>query len=121
MGSEMCIRDSYNAGYNPEAKGRYITSAQNTDFLEMGKVLLPKYGDKYPLPKKALPKWLLMVVGPMVNKLFSRRFIRNNVNIPWNADNSKIKKELGIHFRPMKETMEDSFQQLIDEGILPKK
>ena len=111
----------YNAGYYPEAKGRYITSAHNTDFLEMGKVLLPKYGDKYPLPKKALPKWLLMVVGPMVNKLFSRRFIRNNVNIPWNADNSKIKKELGIHFRPMKETMEESFQQLIDEGILPKK
>ena len=54
-------------------------------------ILLPRYGDKYPLPKKALPKWLLMVVGPMVNKLFSRRFIRNNVNI--NADNSKIKKE----------------------------
>jgi hypothetical protein len=36
----------------------------------------------------------------------------------WNADNSKIKRELGISFRPMKETMEDSFQVLIDEGIL---
>jgi hypothetical protein len=36
----------------------------------------------------------------------------------WNADNSKIKRELGISFRPMKETMEESFQVLIDEGIL---
>ena len=111
----------YLSGYTPSANGRYITSAHNTNFLEMGTVLLPKYGDNFPLPKKALPKWLLMLVGPMVNKLFTRRFIRNNVNVAWNADNSKIKKELGISFRPMKETMEDSFQVLIDEGILQSK
>jgi len=53
--------------------------------------------------------------------LFTRKFIRNNVNIPWRADNSKIKKELGMSFRPLKETMEDSFQVLIDEGILKAK
>lgn len=111
----------FKAGFTPEAKGRYITSAHNTDFLEMGKVLLPKYGADFPLPKRALPKWLLMIFGPMTNKLFTRKFIRNNVNIPWNADNSKIKNELGVTFRPMKETMEDSFQSLIDEGILKAK
>ncbi len=111
----------FRAGFTPEAKGRYITSAHNSDFLEMGTVLLPKYGDKFPLPKKALPKWLLMLIGPMVNKLFTRKFIRNNVNIPWNADNSKIKHDLGMTFRPLKETMEDSFQVLIDEGILKAK
>ena len=111
----------YRAGFTPEAKGRYITSAHETDFLEIGTVLLPKYGNKFPLPKKALPKWLLMLVGPMANKLFTRRFIRNNVNIPWRADNSKIKKELGMSFRSLKETMEDSFQVLIDEDILKAK
>lgn len=108
----------YKAGFVPEAKGRYITAAHNTNFLEMGTVLLPKYGDKFPLPKKALPKWLLMLIGPMANKLFTRKFIRNNVNIPWLADNSKIKADLKMNFRPMLETMEDSFQNLIDEGIL---
>lgn len=108
----------FKAGFTPEAKGRYITAAHNSDFLEMGQVLAPKYGDKYPLPKKALPKWLLMLVGPFTNKLFTRGFIRNNVNVPWKADNSKIKKELGMHFRPLKETMEDSFQVLIDEGMI---
>jgi nucleoside-diphosphate-sugar epimerase len=106
------------AGFNPEAKGRYITVAHNTDFLEMSKILLPKYGDEYPLPERPLPKWLLMLIGPMTNKLFSRRFIRNNVNIPWKANNSKIKNELGLTFKPMKETMEDSFQNLIDAAIL---
>ena len=111
----------FKAGYTPSAKGRYITSAHATDFLEMGTVLLPKYGDRFPLPTKALPKWLLMIVGPFTNKLFTRPFIRKNVDVPWNADNSKIKKDLGMTFRPMKETMEDAFQNLIDEGILKAK
>lgn len=108
----------FRAGFTPAAKGRYITAAHNSDFLEMGTVLLPKYGDQYPLPKKALPKWLLMIVGPMTNKLFTRKVIRNNVNVPWKADNSKIKNELGIHFKPLQTTMEDAFQVLIDEKIL---
>jgi nucleoside-diphosphate-sugar epimerase len=111
----------FRAGFTTAASGRYLTSAHNTDFLELGTVLLPKYGDKYPLPKKALPKWLLMLIGPITNKLFTRRFIKNNVNIPWVADNSKIKKELNMTFRPLQETMEDSFQALIDAGILNAK
>ena len=111
----------FKAGFTPTAKGRYITSAHSTDLLEMGKVLLPKYGDRFPLPTKALPKWLLMIIGPFTSKLFTRPFIRKNVDVPWNADNSKIKKGLGMTFRPMKETMEDSFQNLIDEGILKAK
>ena len=108
----------YRAGFTASAKGRYITSAHNTDLLEMGKALLPKYGDQYPLPKRALPKWLLMIVGPMVNKLFTRQFLRNNVNIPWKADNSKIKRELGMSFKPMQTTMEDSFQVMVDHNVI---
>ena len=111
----------FKAGFVPAAQGRYITSAHNTDFLELAENLLPKYGDKFPLPKKALPKWLLMLVGPFVDKRFSRKFIRNNVNIEWKADNSKIKNELGVTFRPIKKTMEDAFQVLVDEKILVAK
>ena len=108
----------YQAGFNPNAQGRYITFAHETSLLEMGQALLPKYGKQFPLPKKAVPKWLLMLVGPMTSKLFTRKFIRNNVNIDWRADNTKIKKELGITFRPLQTTMEEAFQPLIDEGLL---
>lgn len=111
----------YKAGYTPSASGRYITSAHNTTILAMAQTLLPKYGANFPLPKRALPKWLLMLVGPMANKLFTRKVIRNNVNVAWKADNSKIKKELNIAFKPMKQTMEDTFQALVDEGILKAK
>lgn len=108
----------FKAGFNPVAKGRYITSAHNTNLLEMAQTLLPKYGDSYPLPKKALPKWLLILVGPLVNKAFSRKYIRKNVDIEWKADNSKIKRDLDMEFRPMKETMEDSFQVLIEKDMV---
>jgi len=105
------------AAFHPEASGRYITSAHNTDILEMGLSLHEKFGKEYPLPKKAIPKWLIMLIGPMMNKLMTRKMLRNNINHEWKADNSKIKKELGISFRPMQETMQDGFQVLVDNGI----
>jgi dihydroflavonol-4-reductase len=108
----------YQAGFVPEAHGRNITSGHNTGFLEIAQLLNKKFGNSYPVPDKAIPKWLLMLVGPMVNKALSRDFIRKNVNKPWKADNSKVKKELGVKFRPLAETMVDSFQMLIDENII---
>jgi len=108
----------YRAGVTPEANGRYITMAHESDFLEVGSVLRPKYGDKYPLPTRALPKWLLMIIGPMANKHFTRTFVRNNVNIPWRGDNTKIKNDLGMEFLPLQKTMVDSFDALIKTGVI---
>lgn len=108
------------AGFTPEAKGRYITSGHNTNFLEMALTLQDKFGADYGIPKKPLPKWLLSLIGPMVNKAFSRKFIKNNVNVEWKADNSKIKSDLGMQFVPIKTTMEDSFQVLVEAGIFKK-
>lgn len=106
------------AGFTPAAHGRYITSGHNTGMLEIGQTLLPKYGDQFPIPKSAIPKWLLLLIGPLANKLITRKFVRNNVNVPWKADNSKIRKDLGIAFRPMRVTLEEAFQVLIDNRIL---
>lgn len=107
----------FRAGYTPEAKGRYITSAHNTDFYEATQALLPKFGDKHPIPKKAAPKWLIVLLGPLIDKSLSRKMLKNNIGHKWQADNSKIKKDLGIKFRPLKETMEDAFQSLVDAGV----
>jgi nucleoside-diphosphate-sugar epimerase len=108
----------FRAGFMPSAQGRYITCAHNTNLLELGLALQPKFGDDYPTPKRALPKWLLMIVGPLTNKLFTWSFIRKNVNVEWKADNSKIRKELDMTFRPMQETMEDSFEVLVENGMV---
>lgn len=111
----------FQAGFTPEAKGRYITSAHNTDFFELATSLRPKYGDQLPLPKSDVPKWLLMLIGPFVDKSFTRKYIRNNVNIPFKADNSKIKKELGIQFRPLQKTMEEGMEALVEAGVVKVK
>jgi len=111
----------YQAGFRPEAKGRHINCGHSSSFLEMARVLHAKYGNDYPIPTKPLPKWLFLAVGPMLNKSATRKYIRNNVNRTWKADNSKSIKELGIQYRPLEETMHESFQVLIDEGVLKKK
>lgn len=111
----------FRAGFTPEAQGRYITSAHNSDLYALSQLLRPKYGEAFPLPKSVAPKWLLLLIGPMLNKSFTRPFIRKNINVPWNADNSKIKRELGMTFRPAEETMIDTFQVLIDSGALKAK
>lgn len=108
----------FKAGFTPEAKGRYIVSGHNSTFLEMAEKLLPKYGDQYPIPKKAMPKWLLWLVGPAINKAITRKYISRNVGLPFKADHSKSVKELGISYRPLEESMNDMFQQLIDAKII---
>jgi nucleoside-diphosphate-sugar epimerase len=111
----------FQAGFNPDANGRYITSAHNSNFVEIGQTLYNKFGDKYPLPNKALPKWLIVLIGPFLDKSLNRKMLRNNVNHVWKANNNKIKKELGIQFKPLAETLEDTFQVLIDEKIIQPK
>ena len=106
----------YLAGFTPSAKGRYITSAHNTDLSDLAAPLREAFGDSYPFPKRKMPKWLVWLVGPLANKLMTRKMISRNVGIPWQADNSKGKRELGLSYRPLEESVVDFFQQMIDVG-----
>jgi nucleoside-diphosphate-sugar epimerase len=108
----------YNAAFMPTAQGRNIISGHNSSFLELVQILHKQFGKTHKIPNKAVPKWLLMLVGPFINKTLTRRYLRNNLNLEWKADNSKSKKELGMSYRPLEETMVDGFQALIDAKIL---
>jgi len=103
------------AGFVEDAEGRHIVSGHNTNLLELAKALIDKFGDRYPIPRKSLPKWIVWAVGPIVSGV-SRTFVKNNVDIKWRADNSKSKRVLGMTYRPYKVSMEDMFQQMIDAG-----
>lgn len=104
----------YLAGFTPSAKGRHIINGHNTDLFEMAKTLLPKYGKQYPIPKNALPKWLVWIAGPLLDKAMTREIVSRNINLPWKGDNSKSIKELGVKYRSLSESMNDFFQQLVD-------
>ncbi len=110
----------YRAGFTPEAKGKHIISGHNTDMFAMSQTLLNKYGKDYPIPRRALPKWLLWLIGPMVDKAMTRKIIVRNINLPWKGDNSKGISELGMSYRPLAESMNDFFQQMVENGLVKK-
>ncbi|MCP9234388.1 NAD-dependent epimerase/dehydratase family protein [Lewinella sp. JB7] len=108
----------YAAGFRPAAAGRYLTCGHCTDFVELTAALQPKYGDEYPIPSRSVPKWLLRLIGPLVDPALTRRFVRENVDVDWRADNGKVRRELGVSFRPLRETMEEAFGTLVEAGVM---
>ena len=108
----------YQAAIRPEASGRHIVSNKTITFLELADLLRPEYGDKYPLPTRNLPKFMVWLMAPLSG--FSRKFVSRNIGYPWQADNSKSKKELGVKYRPMKETINDFFGQMVENGTFEK-
>jgi nucleoside-diphosphate-sugar epimerase len=110
------VRDLANAHYlaafTPAAEGRHIISGHNSSFGEMAQILYAKYGKTHKIPKRNLPKWLLMLIGPIVNKALTWKFIRNNVNKVWKADNSKSKTALGLTYMPLADSLYDTFESL---------
>ena len=114
--AEMHLR----AAFMDEAQGRYITVSDRHSLLDMGKMLRGHFGDAYPFPKREMPKWLLWLVGPMVNSSFTRRTISRNMGYPWKFDNAKAKRELGMEFKPVEPAIIEMFQQMADAGTFKK-
>lgn len=106
------------AGFTASAEGRYITSGHNSSFAEFATILRDQFGGTYPIPRRTMPKWLVWLMAPLVNESMTRKIVARNVGHPWRADNSKSVRELGISYRPLEESLNDMFQQLIDHGLV---
>ncbi|MDJ0794114.1 MAG: NAD-dependent epimerase/dehydratase family protein [Woeseiaceae bacterium] len=104
----------------PDAEGRHVISGHDSDLLEMGQIIAKKYPD-YPLPKRAIPKFMIWLLAPFIDKAYTRKMVSRNVNLPWRGDNTKSREKLGMTYRPLETTLHDHFQQLIDEGVIGAK
>jgi len=107
------------AAYLPQAKGRNIISGHNTSLLGIAKALLPKF-EAYPVPRRTLPKWLVWLAAPIVDKATTRQYVSRNVGYSWTADSSKSVRDLGMAYRPLENSIRDMFQQMIDNGLIQK-
>ena len=107
----------YRAGFKPTATGRYIVSGHDSDLADLAIPLRETYGDRYPIPTRTLPKWLVWLVGPLLDKTMTRKMVSLNVGLPWRADNSKGRRELGLSYRSLEETLVEFFQQMVDHGV----
>lgn len=102
------------AAKEEKASGRHIMVSESMPAIEMVNILKNEFDSQYPLPKKRLPKSMLYIFGPMQG--FNWKYIRKNIGIPLKFDNSRSKTDLGINFTPVKETIKDHANQLIQDN-----
>ena len=107
------------AGFTPEASGRHLVSAGEIELIEIGRILKEHFGGGYPFPKSTSPKFVVSLMAPLLG--ITRTFVKKNVGYKVRFDNAYSIKDLNLSYRPMKETLIAHFQQLIDDGLLPKK
>jgi len=103
--------------FNEKTQGRHIICGHNSFFLEIAQLISKKY-PKYPLPKKELPKFLVWLFGPLINKAMTRKYVSRNIGYPWKANNSKSKEELKMSYRDLESTVQEHFGQLIENKLV---
>ncbi len=82
-----------------DAKGRHILVERVMSFLETAKIIEANFPNKYPLPKREAPKFLLWLMAPMFG--ITRKFISRNVGYHVKFDATKSKEKLGLSYTPV--------------------
>lgn len=101
---------------NEKAKSRYLCTSETLGMSEVVSILREAGYSNYKLPKM---KMTGMVGNAMVKILVStqpkgvRTFIRTHVGRGVEYDNSKIRQELGISFRSVKESILEAVKDLL--------
>ena len=107
------------AATHPEAEGRFIISGHESSFKAIAELLEESFPG-YAFPRRVLPKWLVWLVGPMVNDAMTRPLVTKNVGHTLLLDNRKSRDLLGIEYRPLKDSLVEMFQQLVDHDLVSK-
>lgn len=108
----------YEAGNRENANGRYIVSGENSSFGKLAGMIKEKY-PKYPISTRKLPKFMIWLMAPSIG--MTRKEVKLNVGFPWKANNSKSINDLGMNYRPLKETITEFFGQLVEAGEIEKR
>lgn len=108
------------AAFNPAARGRYLLSATELTMLEIANILRARWGWRYLFPVMEVPKPVIWLIGPLFGPI-TREFIAKNVGYPLKLDNGRSVRELGIRYRPIGETLNEHFRQLLDDGLVKRR
>jgi dihydroflavonol-4-reductase len=105
-----------------DARGRYILAGAELTAAELVALLREAgLGARYRLPRLALSG----PVGTAIAKLAAatqpagtRSFLRTHLGVPLRADGSRAERELGVRYRPLRETVLDTVADLERWGHL---
>lgn len=104
------------AAFNSKAEGRYILVNRVVTMLGISKILMARFGKKYPFPRMKAPKLIIWAVGPLLGPV-TRQFVSRNVGHRINFDHSRS-EQLGVQYRPVEDTLTEHFQQALDDGLV---
>ena len=74
------------------------------------------FGRKYRFPRNTVPDWLCYLIGPF--RSFSWRYLSRNLGYTFQFDNSYSKKDLGMEYRSVTQTLVDQIKDLEEKGLL---
>jgi dihydroflavonol-4-reductase len=104
----------------PAAAGqRYCCAGDHVWMQEMAVMLADAFAARgYRVPTGRLPYWVLWVIGRFDPTI---RMTLKSVGNKELISNAKIRTELGMTFRPVRETLVDMAESMIDLGVVPSK
>ena len=90
---------------NPKAKGRHVITNVEMNVMKLTSIIETAFPNQFKLPKMNAPKWLMLILGPLFG--ITRQFVKLNIGHPLKLNNSKGKKELGMTYRSIENTIVD--------------
>ena len=104
------------AAFKETARGRHIICTDSLPMLKMGEIIKVKYPNKFLIPQSTIPYFLIWIFGPILG--FSHKYIEKNIGIKIAFDNSYTKKDLGLSFTKVEDTLWDHVEQLLKDSLI---
>jgi nucleoside-diphosphate-sugar epimerase len=105
------------AASRPAASGRHALVADSLSFKAFADILAGAYGDRYPIPQKVLPNFMIYLVGPLLGGL-TMKYVHRNLGIQLTFDNRYSIDDLGLEYTDMEKTILDHAAQLIEDKLI---
>jgi len=99
-----------------QVQGRFILNAESIWWKQMAEILKNKFPNA-PISTRTIPN-IFMYVASIFDKRLSFSFIRNNINRKDQFSNERLKNDLGINPRSVKESLIDTANSLYELGIV---
>lgn len=96
------------AAHSATAHGRYILAEQRmVSFLEIARIIRGVHRRPLLLPRNRIPNALVRLIGPWFG--LTQEYLRNHLGIRFRVDNRRSVAELGVTYRPLRETLADHY------------
>ncbi len=99
-----------------QAQGRFILNSESIWWNEMAEILKDEFPNA-PISTRTIPN-LFMYIAAIFDKRLSFSFIRGSINRKDQFSNERLKNDLGINPRSVKESLIDTAKSLYELGIV---